>query len=76
MYVTKEGTKRLTKSSHGRPNEQPSETFLQAHTNATAIYHNSTNLGEIKWGRIDYITEWQLCTSWLLFKWVPCDIID
>ena len=44
--------------------------FNDAHTNATRESKDVEGIDHVKWARVDYQTEVELCTRWLVLKYV------
>jgi hypothetical protein len=57
--------------SHGPPKDPSSFMFWQAINNASVIAQTpGKKIPGMKWGRIDFLTEIELTSRWLLFKYV------
>jgi len=51
--------------------------FFDAHTNATKLWQEAQaddtieeELLNVKWARLEYLTDLELCTKWLIFRCV------
>ncbi|KAJ9107066.1 hypothetical protein QFC19_002936 [Naganishia cerealis] len=54
---------------HGPPKDPASFVFWEAINNASIInQHPANHIKGLKWGRIDFLTELELTTRWLIFK--------
>lgn len=44
--------------------------YHEAHKNATRLArtHGEDDMKHVRWARIDYMREWEICTRWLLFR--------
>lgn len=61
----------LSSVSHGPPKDPASFVFWDAINNASIINrHPANHIRGLKWGRIDFLTELELTTRWMIFKCV------
>ncbi len=61
-------------SSHGPVHDQMARLFTSAHDNATRLAKDVEGLDHVHWARVDYMTEVELCTSWLLSKYASTSL--
>jgi hypothetical protein len=54
---------------HGAPTDLVNNMFTQAHHNATILAREKPVEG-VKWARLDYLTEPDICTRWSVFRYV------
>ncbi|WRT63526.1 uncharacterized protein IL334_000431 [Kwoniella shivajii] len=53
---------------HGKLSDLHTETIMDYHKNATDLAKADSELNNVRWARLDYITSWRTCTRWMLFK--------
>lgn len=58
---------------HGPPKDPASYMFWEAITNASTLARSDfgKHIPGLQWGRVDFLTELELTSRWMLFKWVP-----
>jgi len=61
---------RVDGDRHGPKSDAMSRYFLDAQVNATILASEAEGLENVHWARIEYVTEVELCTKWLLFRYV------
>jgi hypothetical protein len=65
----KNGFAKPRENSHGPPKDPASFMFWDAINNASTIAKSpGKSIPGLKWGRIDFLTEIELTSRWLLFK--------